>query len=152
MSPQKTLTLALAALLLCGCAGIRGRGPGVPLITQEEAAMPDAPEERDRQVCGPPEIRVRSPRDGGTYRAPVPVDVQFTPSSGARIDPATIRIGLIKLGLTIDLTDRAREFISASGISLPGAEVPAGRHRVQVTVADTSGNQCSTTIRFTVTR
>lgn len=152
MNLQKALTLAPAVLLLLGCAGTRGHAPGVPLITQEEAAMPDAPEERDRQVCGPPEIQVRSPRDGGTYRPPVPIDVQFTPSSGARIDPSTIRIGLIKLGLKIDLTDRAREFISASGISLPRAEVPAGKHRVQVTVGDTSGKHCTETIQFTVTR
>lgn len=152
MESEKALGLALSILLLGGCAGSLGRGPGVPLITQEEAAMPDAPEERDRQVCGPPEIRVRSPQDGETYRPPVPVDVQFTPSSGARIDPSTIRIELIKLGVRIDLTERAREFISASGISLPRAEVPRGRHRVQVTVGDTSGRKCSETVQFTVAR
>lgn len=152
MDMSRTPGLALAALLLCGCAGASGRGAGVPLITQEEAAMPDAPEERERQVCGPPEIRVRSPQDGETYRPPVPVDVQFIPSSGARIDPATVRVELIKLGVRIDLTERAREHISASGISLPRAEVPRGRHRVQITVGDTSGEKCSETVQFTVTR
>ncbi|HVG08599.1 MAG TPA: hypothetical protein VNM67_12900 [Thermoanaerobaculia bacterium] len=150
MRHGKAWTLALALLLLGGCAGTRGRGPGVPLITEEEAAMPDAPEERDRQVCGPPEIQIRSPLNGRTYPPPVPVEVRFIPSSGARIDPSTIRIGLIKLGMKIDLTERAHEYISASGISLPRAEIPTGRYRVQVTVGDSSGRKCSETVQFTV--
>jgi hypothetical protein len=153
-------TLSILLLLLLGgaCAGSAGRSgtPGsVPLITEEEAALPAPAGELERgpkEECGPPEIRVESPRGGETYRSPLPVQVRFVPSSGATIDPTSIRVELLKLGFTKDLTQRAREFITAAGISMPSAEVPRGTHRVRISVADTSGKRCSEDVQFTVAR
>lgn len=156
MLPKKqlrSLSLTLVILFfLAGCAGAARRSETVPFITEEEAALPPAPAERERGDCGPPEIRIESPRDGETYRRPVPVEVRFTPSMGSRIDLASVRVELLKLGMKIDLTERAREYIKALGIDMPAAEIPRGTHRVRITVADTNGKSCSEVVEFTVSR
>lgn len=144
--------LAVLLLLLAGCTGVTKRPSTAPLITEEEAALPPPAPETERGTCGPPEIRVESPRDGGTYRPPVPVEVRFTPSNGSEIDLASVRIELLKLGMKIDLTQRAREHITPGGIAMPKAEIPRGTHRVRISVADTSGKKCSETVEFTVGR
>lgn len=147
------LGLVLAVgLLVSGCATTAKRSGTVPLITEEEAALPSAPAENDRGDCGPPDIRIGSPENGRTYRPPVPVSVGFTPSVNSRIDLASVRIELLKLGIKIDLTERAREYIQATGIDLPKADIPRGNHRVRISVADTSGKSCSEIVEFTVTR
>ena len=134
-------------------AGACTRQGNVTLITKEEAALPAPTGDLERgglQPCGPPDIRVASPKGGKTYPSPLSVQVRFTPSSGATIDLASIRVELLKLGLKVDLTPRARDYITAAGISMPNAKVPRGNHRVRISVADTSGKKCSEEIEFTV--
>jgi len=145
------LALSLAVyLLVTGCTATTRSSETVPLITEEEAALPPAPEEHERGACGPPEIRIDSPKYGATYRASVPVDVRFKPSDNSQIDLASIRIELLKLGVKIDLTERAREYIKATGIDYPQAKIPSGNHRVRISVGDTSGKSCSEVVEFTV--
>jgi len=148
--------LFLSILLLAGaCTRAGENSQNVALITEEEAALPASAGDLERgstQACGPSDIRVESPRGGRTYPSPLSVQVRFTPSSGATIDLASIRIELLKLGLKIDLTPRARDYITAAGISMSKAEVPRGNHRVRISVADTSGKKCSEDVEFTVTR
>lgn len=147
------LGLPLAVcLLLSACSAATRNSETVPLITEEEAALPPAPAERERGSCGPPEIRIDSPREGVTYQQPVPVTIRFAPSVNARIDPASVRIELLKFKREIDLTGRVREHIKAAGIEVPGADIPRGTHRVRITVADSSGKSCFEVVEFKVTR
>lgn len=142
----------VVCLLASGCAATTQRSETVVLITEEEAALPPAPEEIDRGVCDLPNIEIESPQNGGTYSPPIPVTVRFTPSATARIDLASVRIELLKLGLSKDLTERARPYIREAGIDMPGAEIPRGSYRVRISVADTSGKSCSQVVEFTIRR
>lgn len=152
MTARTIWLMLIASLLLSGCAGAARPSESVPLITEEEAAMPPPPPERERGGCGPPEIRITSPRNEGTYRHSVPIDIRFTPSIGSQIDLTSVRIELLKLGMKIDLTERAREHIRAMGVAIPAAEIPRGTHRVRISAADTSGKSCSEVVEFTVSR
>lgn len=147
----KPLGLVLTLLMVLGCASSTPQGSTVTLITEEEAAQPDAPPEQNRAACtpAPPTIKINSPQNGQTYQQPVPVDVQFVPSEGASIDPAKVRLELLKL-IRVDLTKKVRPYITPAGVSLPKAEIPRGKHRVEITIADTRGQGCSSVVEFTV--
>lgn len=151
MTRVRVFALALTwPLLFWSCAGTAPRGNSVVLVTEEEAALPDAPPEVERQPCSSPYIDIRSPRNNDAYRAPLPIEVLFTPSAGQRIEVSKTRVRLLKGFVPIDLTDRVKEFLTADGVSMPRAELPRGTHRVKITVEDTSGASCSKTVEFTV--
>ncbi len=152
MTRVRDFALALSLpLLFWGCAGTAPRGNSVVLVTEEEAALPDAPPEVERQPCTKPYIEISSPQDKKAYRAPLPIEVLFTPSTGHRIEVSKTRVRLLKGFVPIDLTQRVKEFLTAEGVSMPRADLPRGTHRVKITVEDTSGASCSKMVEFTVT-
>jgi hypothetical protein len=152
MRVTAALSLPILLCAVSSCASGSTHRQTVVLVTEEEAAQPDTPPETPRGACSEtgPGIEVRSPADGQSYPAPLPVEVRFTPSAGARIDLSRIRVRLLKGPLGFDLTGRARPFLSEQGVSMPRADLPRGTHRVEITVADTAGRSCSAIVSFTV--
>jgi hypothetical protein len=116
------------------------------LVTPEEAAMANAegpPTLRKRGIDprSGPVIELLKPAAGQASRAPVEIDVKFR-ASAAPIDESTIQVTLLKI-INVDLTDRLRPYMSASGIYIPNANLPSGRHAVRIKLADRQGNASS---------
>lgn len=117
------------------------------LVTPDEAALANAestPALRKRGIDprGGPIIELLKPSQGQASRAPVEIDVKFH-ASRAPIDERTIQVTLLKF-INVDLTDRIRPYITASGIYIPNANLPSGQHAVRITLADREGNASST--------
>ncbi len=123
------------------------------LVTPEEAALANAersPGVRQRGIAprSGPAIELLKPTAGQASRAPVEIDVKFHPSA-APIDESTIHVTLLKF-INVDLTDRLRPYITASGIYIPNANLPSGQHAVRITLADREGNASSTQMTLLV--
>jgi hypothetical protein len=87
-----------------------------------------------------PQIRVLAPPLGRSLTAPLDIDVQFVPTSSAPIRPDTFRvcyIGSITTDLTKRITDRVT--VSEKGLHVTGAQLPRGRHRLLLLIADEHG-------------
>ncbi len=146
----------LSLLLLCG-----GRADAVSslqdgwLITPEEAAAPvavlpgGAPFEVGRQDSNlGPAIEILKPNDGGKASGPIEIQINFVPKTGP-VDVSSLKVTVVKF-LSIDITDRLREFVSASGIQVKEAKIPAGKHIVRISVADAQGVRSVKEIEFEV--
>jgi hypothetical protein len=124
----------------------------VDLITAEEAAAPDAARKRGgfRELSDGPVIQIESPDTSGASPSPFPITVLFLPgTSGKAPDPASLQVTYVKL-IGIDITGRVAPFVSAEGVRMPSAKVPAGTHTLRVTLADTAGNLSAKELTFTV--
>ena len=125
------------------------------LITPEEAAMAPAPEgggKGEIAVGGEadlgPNIEVVKPTNGGSAPPPVEVDIKFAPKLSP-VDPASLKVVVVKF-INIDITDRVREYASASGIHVPSAQIPSGKHTVRVSIADKDGLRSYKDVTFEV--
>jgi hypothetical protein len=52
----------------------------------------------------------------------------------------------------VDLTERARSFITPNGIEIKDAKVPPGTHTIRISVSDTEGRSGSADLTFSVTK
>lgn len=125
------------------------------LITPQEAAMAPA---REGVLGGEipiaaesdlgPKIEVVKPNNGGSAPPPVEVDIKFTPKMSP-VDPASLKVSVVKF-VNIDITDRVRAYATASGIHVPGAQLPSGKHTVRVSIADQDGLRSVKDVTFEV--
>ena len=144
--PMLTLRLiALASMLsllpTLACA--------VQLITDEEAKLPVAAKLTARGgLTRGPGIKVLSPTDS-KVKMPFDMKLMFEPHGGANIDPASVKMTYLKSPL-IDLTDRIKPYISASGIDMTKVEAPPGEHHIKIQVTDSKGRMGSTIVNFVV--
>ncbi len=126
------------------------------LITPEEAAAAPvaalqggAPFEVGRQDSNlGPTIEILKPNDGGKASGPIEIQINFVPKTGP-VDVSSLKITVVKF-LSIDITDRLREYVSASGIQVKEAKIPAGKHIVRISVADAQGARSIKEIEFEV--
>jgi hypothetical protein len=154
--PIKTIgiAVALAALCLAGPTLLCAAQTPWALVTPDEEA-------RDRaapQVPGPPDlpspptINLVRPDLSRPLQNPVTIEVRFHPGPGKTIDMQSFRA---TYGwLSIDITRRLLEHAVATSNSLLAENVnlPIGRHRITLSISDTSGKRASRTFRFSVTR
>ena len=87
-----------------------------------------------------PKIRILAPTLGRLLTAPLDIDLQFVPTSSARIRPDTFRvcyIGFVTMDITKRITDRAS--VSEKGLHVTGAQLPHGRHHLLLLIADQRG-------------
>jgi hypothetical protein len=66
--------------------------------------------------------------------------VEFAGRGGEKINPATAQVMVLRGG-NINITDRVKPFITATGIEMPAAMVPSGTYVLQVAVSDAGGRQ-----------
>ena len=161
MNTLLRLAMICIALLM---AAAESRAEGFDLITAAEAqdeakaaaAAPEEPRTRGMTVARPgqPAVRVVTPTTAattsGAVPAPLRIEVAFKPAPGRRIVPSTFRVlyGLLK----IDLTDRFKKHatVTETGVIVDQAQVPAGQHRLFLTVADDQGNTAEQELRIRV--
>lgn len=148
--------VVLSFLMICGA----GAGATSPtdgwLITPQEAALApavDAPGGtlldvgRQESNLGPT-IEVLKPNDGGRASAPIEIQINFVPKAGA-VDLTSLKVTVVKL-FPFDITDRVRDYATSAGIQMKEAKIPAGKHIVRISVADTDGARSVKEIEFEV--
>jgi len=142
MTGRCGLGAALAVALAVGGATAAASGPG--RAAQVAVAAPDAA----------PAIVLHTPRDGGTYASPLPVDIDFEAGDGAAIDLDSLKVTVVThtlIGdLTFDITAEVSPYVSAGGIRAKDARIPAGEHTVTISVADTLQRQAEQSLTITV--
>ncbi len=124
-----------------------------PLISASEAKLPN-----DSSVLGAtrgitrgPTIRPELP--SGTIAAGKPFDfhILFQAHGGAKVDTASVRVTYLK-SPHVDLTPRLKPYITAQGIDMSKAEIPAGVHELRVQVEDSDGHMGSTVVTLNAAR
>jgi hypothetical protein len=128
-------------------------GYGLNLITPEEAAQPDAPIPRGIKLTtiqgNGPQIKIHSPHLDEPLRVPFIMDISFEAPSDKTIDPASLSIKYLKL-IPIDLTARMKPYLNSNRLMVKDLKVPQGRHRLQFSIAYTSGEKTMMEIVLTV--
>ncbi|MBX3324734.1 MAG: hypothetical protein U0223_00215 [Nitrospira sp.] len=132
-----------------------GKGQDLWLITPKEAAMAPAKEsglEGEIPVAAEsemgPKIEVIKPTQGASAKPPVEIDIKFVAKSSP-VDPASLTVSVVKL-INIDITDRVRTYVTASGIHVPAAQLPSGKHTVRISIADQDGLRSVKDVTFEV--
>ena len=111
-----------------------------------------APGLSTRAITRGPGIRVISPDPAqGAVKGAFELKVAFEAHGGAKVDPASVKVTYLKAA-PVDLLDRVKAGLSASGIDLAGAEAPPGDHQIQISVQDTDGRRSTTVLRFSVVK
>jgi len=115
---------------------------GITLISEDEAKLPppkslplDA-----RGITRGPKIEVVAPRE--QFTSPGPVNLTFQTHGGVMIDLGSLRVVYLRAS-DVDITERVKPFVSASGIDLRSAIVPAGEHWLRFELKDTDGRTVS---------
>jgi hypothetical protein len=142
----RTVIVGLGTLLMAGIAAAS------PLITEQEAQLPsDQSEIRGGIERGPDVVPVYPGPNSGALRSPFNFRVRFEAHGGTRVDLDSISV-VYKRRPAIDLTERVRPFLRATGIDMPNAEVPVGVHRIWIFLKDSAGHDSKAEIRFEVTK
>ena len=133
--------------------GIR-RAKAWPLVTRQQLQRENAaPHEQTAPAparSGAPTIRIEEPDITRPVRSPVNIRIRFQAAANARIEVNTLRVRYGRLG--IDLTRRilAHARPTPSGVFVEDAELPRGRHRVTIQIADNMGRVGSKSFDFNV--
>jgi hypothetical protein len=129
---------------------------GYDLVDAEEfsrsMAAPDDDEEFFARDLDPlaPEIQVKKPGEGSDYEAPIDIELSFLSAADAAIDLDSLKITYGSLGINVTkrVTDHAT--VTASGILSRGAKLPAGRHKLTVSIADDQGRVGKRRFKFRI--
>lgn len=143
--------LGLLAFVLMG----EDRSEPYALLTEEEYASLDRSAVETRAMTfvkrDGPDIVVHSPRQAADLRSPLDFDVEFKPN-GAEPDLKTLKLeydlGIFWKDVTERIAGKAR--IAGNRIVSRGAKLPAGQHRLRMTIHDARGRATVTEIRFRV--
>ena len=146
---RMTITLVAVGLLIATRSTM-----AADLITEDEARLPSAERHalNTRAITRGPGINLISPHSGGdSVQSPFELRVEFVPRGTAKIDPETVKV-LYDKNPPVNLIDRVRPGISEKGIVLSGAQVPAGKHSIIVSVADNEGRSTTRAFELTVAK
>src|SRR6516165_11203954 len=114
----------VALMVVCAASAISvssAAGASHVLITEDEARLPPpkgAITADRRGITRGPKIEVIV--DGQLVHSPVHLQLKFESFGGAKIDPDSIKVTYMKTP-TVDLTDRIKSFVQASGMDMPDA-------------------------------
>jgi hypothetical protein len=109
------------------------------LITEEEAKLPPprgAVVANRRGITRGPKVDFVS--DGQQMHSPMHFQLKFESFGGAKVDPDSVKIMYLRTP-NVDLTERIKSFINATGIDIPDVELPPGDHMVRVEIKDSDG-------------
>lgn len=155
---RHTIQTLLAAALLALAAPLHAGG--LALFTAEELQAWD--EESEGMVASEslstnssgdgPLITIESPGESGTVNSPAAIRVLFVPGpSGELPDPDSFKFLLKKL-ITIDLTDRVSDYVTADGIDVDEADIPPGKYKFEMRIADLAGNESARQFKMKVVK
>ncbi len=117
------------------------------LLTPAEAARPEPAAKDDAPLPvgsgpapGAPQIIVDTPGSGSQVTTPFPVKIRFVPADGAKINLDTLKVDVLKL-VPISLLSRVKPYLTAVGIDVPQAKIPAGTYHLRIAVTDDQGRE-----------
>jgi hypothetical protein len=158
---RRTSAGLVAALTACMAAGIAAcltttaLTADFQLITPSEAALPPAMivplQLRGSPTRRPHIIIVSPPRNAGLVHSPLELKLRFRAFGGAQIDPDSVVLTYLKQP-AIDLTQRIKPFIKASGVDITHADVPPGKHHFWIELKDKDGRIGGTDFSFDVAK
>jgi hypothetical protein len=141
VSRRALLSFGIVGLGALAVGNTLAQGAGVWLVSSQEAALPpSATSKAGRSITRGPAIRQISPTNVVSANTPFDLHVEFAGRGGEKINPASAQVAILR-GSNINITDRVKPFITASGIEMPAAMVPPGTYVLQVTVSDAGGRQ-----------
>lgn len=142
----KTTLFTAAVLALSAAFAAADAGT---LITDAEAGLPAAAAGVTmRGITRGPSVKLVNPAE---TKSPFDLKVKFEAHGGASIEPGSVKVVYLKSPI-VDITDRVKPFVSADGIDMSKAEVPAGQHAIRIDVKDSEGRAGSATVQLTVTK
>jgi len=138
---------ALVALVLVftgSLAAVQARAQ-VQLVTDEEARLPEASNLLTRAITRGPAVRLASAAE--VSASSFPLEIRLEARGGARIDASSLKVEYLK-SPTIDLTGRIQGLLRDNVITAPAVRVPAGLHRLRVSVHDSDGRTGSAVLEI----
>src|SRR5438067_1247195 len=114
-----------AVLLACTAVVVtlsQAAWAGPVLITEAEAKLPSlkgGSPSVTRGITRGPRIEVVDTATDGAVRSPMHLQIRFQAFGGAKVDPSALQVTYLK-SPEVDLTDRVKPFVQASGIDIPG--------------------------------
>src|SRR5262245_52088448 len=147
--PQRRDLLVTAVFILAPFSA-SAQQPWKLITPDEEARDNVAPQAPPPDFTPAASIDLVRPDISRPIRNPATIEVRFSPGPGQSIDMATFNAtyGLLGINITRRLLDRA--VVTANGLAAENVELPAGSHRVTMSIADTSGKRASRTFSFSV--
>ena len=131
---------AIITIVTIGAVLAQSASPNLVLITEQEAKLPELPVVsliRRAGVTRGPKVILVSPADS-YVKSPVHLQIRFESFGGAKVDLSSVKVTYVKIP-PVDLSTRLASVTQASGINVPGAEIPAGIHHIRVDVKDSEG-------------
>ena len=143
----------ILGVIASSCFGIRGASTW-PLVTRQQSRRENAAPHRQAAPAAPrsgaPIIRIEEPNTTRPIKSPVRIRVTFQPASNATIVANSLRVRYGSLGIDITRRILAHARPTVSGVTVDDAELPRGRHRVTIQIADNLGRVGTKSLEFTV--
>jgi hypothetical protein len=147
---RRTLVLGLIS---SSCFGVDGANAW-PLASRQELQRENAaPHRRNAPSAtrsGGPTIAIEEPDITRPVRLPANIRISFHAAANARIAVNTFHVRYGFLGVDITRRILSHATPSPSGVFVRDAELPRGRHRVTIQIADTMGRIGSQSFDFNV--
>jgi hypothetical protein len=125
-----------------------------PLVTREqqrrENAAPHGQAAPAPTRSGAPNIRIEEPDITRPIRSPVNIRVRFQPAANATIAVNSLRVRYGFLGIDITRRILAHSRPTPSGVFVEDADLPRGRHRVTIQIADNMGRVGTKSFDFNI--
>jgi hypothetical protein len=151
--PIQTISRRLigCACAVIACVLLAGPAGALQLITESEAALP-VDQSYERGISRGQTVVIVSPSPAaGTIKSPLILKVRFESHGTSKIDVDSVLVTYMKKP-AVDLTQRIKPFVGATGIDVEDAEVPPGTHTLRVNVTDTEGRSGWADFTFSVAK
>jgi hypothetical protein len=142
-----------ALLTLAACMVFAQAAPLMLVTPQEMEASNSAPPpftpkfvpEKDA-----PKIEVAAPNLTAPLTSPMPIQMNFAVTSPATIKPETFKVlyGAFGIDITQRLLSTAK--VTAQGMNVPEANLPSGKHKLQLSVEDSLGRKGVRVVEFQI--
>ena len=124
------------------------------LISSDEGALPPASDATKipaitRAITRRPDLILVSPAK--SVHSPFDLQFKFQAHGSSGIKPDSFHLIYLK-SPTVDLTARVRPYIQATGLVMPQAEAPAGRHVIEARISDSDGREAVGVFTFEVVK
>lgn len=149
---MRFVVLALCVLALT--VNSQTANAGNLLISADEGALPPASDATripaiTRAITRRPDLILVSPTK--SVHSPFDLQFKFQAHGSSGIKPDSFHLIYLK-NPTVDLTARVRPYIQASGLVMPQAEAPAGRHVIEARISDSDGREAVGVFTFEVVK
>src|SRR5215472_857124 len=125
-----------------------------PLVTRQQLHRENgAPHEQATPApsrSGAPTIRIEEPDITRPIKSPVKIRISFQAAANARIVVNSLRVRYGFLGIDITRRILAHARPTPSGVSVEDAELPRGRHKVTIQIAENLGRVGAQSVDFNI--